>query len=360
MTKGLYLHIPFCERKCNYCDFYSGAFSDETKQRYIDKLTEEIEKWGRLNSCPIDTIYFGGGTPSLLSPSQLEQILSSVRTSFNIQKNAEITAEVNPADNPDFISAAARLGINRLSLGIESSNDSELKLLGRRHTFADAVKTVDYAQKCGITNISGDLMLGLPDSTVASFDKSISDILSLSLNHISAYILKLEKNTLFYKNRVAVPDDDEVAEQYLHMCNVLKQNDYGHYEISNFAKDGYQSRHNNKYWMCREYIGIGPAAHSFFEGKRFYYPRNIKGFINDPKTVADGDGGDSEEFIMLALRLSRGLIFEEYEARFGKLPQKIIKRASLLSGLCTVDDKAIRLTDRGMLLSNSIITEVLK
>ncbi len=360
MTKGLYLHIPFCERKCSYCDFYSGSFSEEIRERYVNKLIEEITKWGRLNTCPIDTVYLGGGTPSLLEPSLLERILGAVRMSFKVTDEAEITCEVNPADSADFISAAATLGVNRLSIGIQSSSDNELKMLGRRHSFADAVNTAELARKYGISNISGDLMLGLPQSSVATLDKSLGDILALELKHISVYILKLEENTPLYKNGTLLPDDDEVSEQYLYMCEALKAFGYEHYEISNFAKSGYQSRHNNKYWMCQEYIGIGPSAHSFFEGKRFYYPRDIKGFINAPKTVADGDGGDSEEFIMLALRLSRGLIFEEYEARFGKLPQKIIKRASLLSGLCTVDDKAIRLTDRGMLLSNSIIAEVLK
>ncbi len=360
MTDSLYIHIPFCESKCSYCDFYSGSFSLYTKERYIDSLIKEIEKWGRLNTCPIDTVYFGGGTPSLLTDLQLERIITAIRENFEVIRSAEITCEVNPGDRHGFLDAAVKNGVNRISVGIQSSSDNELKILGRRHSCKDAVNTVEYAKKCGIDNISGDLMIGLPNSSIKTLDKSIKDILSLDLKHISAYILKIESGTPFYKNQIVLPDDDEVAEQYLYMCNAFRKAGYQHYEISNFALDGYESRHNNKYWLSKEYIGIGAAAHSFFGGKRFYYPRDIKAFTENPKIIDDGIGGDAEEFIMLALRLSRGLVFSEYESRFGPLPEGIIKKAKLFKELCIVDDSSVRLTDRGMLLSNSIITEVLK
>lgn len=360
MTKGLYLHIPFCERKCNYCDFYSGSFTDKLRARYVDKLCREIEKWGRLNTCPIDTIYFGGGTPSLLTPAQLEEILSAVFKSFKVLDTAEITCETNPGDDFAFLEAAARLGVNRISLGVQSSSEKELQMLGRRHSFADVVKTVSFIKKLGISNISTDIMIGLPDSSTDSLDKSIKDILSLDVMHISSYILKIEDDTPFGKSRIALPDDDAVADQYLYMSKAFTDAGYEHYEISNFAKAGYESRHNNKYWNSDEYIGIGPAAHSFFGGKRLFYPRDIMTFIEGCEPVFDGAGGDKEEYVMLRLRLSKGLVFSEYEKRFGKLPTALIKKAGLYKGLCIVDDNSIHLTDEGMLVSNNIIAELIE
>lgn len=360
LTKGLYLHIPFCQWKCNYCDFYSGSFTATDRQRYVDKLCNEIEKWGRLNTCPIDTIYFGGGTPSLLSPSQLKQIIGSVKRHFNVLPDAEITCEVNPGDDNGFIKAAAAVGVNRISVGVQSTNDSELHLLGRRHSFSDAVNTVEYAKDCGIKNISADIMIGLPESDIYSLDKSINSILSLGVQHVSSYILKVEEDTPFGKMNIALPDDDSVADQYLYMSKAFKAAGYEHYEISNFAKEGFQSRHNNKYWRCDEYIGIGPSAHSFINGRRMYYPRDIKAFLDGISPIDDGVGGDAEEYIMLSLRLSRGLVFSEYERKYGDLPARFISKAKHYKGLCTVDSKSISLTDEGMLVSNNIITELIE
>ena len=360
MTKGLYIHIPFCERKCNYCDFYSGSYSADTKARYVEKLCDEIRKWGRLNTCPIDTIYFGGGTPSLLSPAELTKIITEIRSFFTVTADAEITCEVNPGDDVDFIKTAAELGVNRISTGIQSSDEKELTLLGRRHSFCDAINTVTAAKNVGITNISVDIMIGLPNSSTESLQKTLKDILSLDVPHISSYILKIEEGTPFYKNGITLPDEDEVADQYLFMSDSLKSAGYEHYEISNFAKSGFQSRHNNKYWNSEEYIGIGPAAHSFFEGKRFYYPRSIESFMNTPRTVDDGTGGDAQEYVMLALRLSKGLSIKEFENKFGRLPNKFINRVRSFKGFCTVDGENIRLTDEGMLLSNAIISELIE
>ncbi len=356
---GLYIHIPFCKKKCNYCNFYSDNFTYSVRQRYVDKLCEEIEKWGRLNTCPIDTIYLGGGTPSLLSRQQLSQILSCADKNFILGSDTEITCEVNP-DDKDFIVYAAKLGINRISIGVQSSDDKELELLGRRHSFEDAKDAVKTAKKNGVNNVSADIMIGLPESSINTVSKSLADIISMGVEHISAYILKVEDNTPFGKAGVQLPDDDRVADQYLFVCRALENAGYEHYEISNFAKPGYQSRHNNKYWNCEEYIGIGPSAHSFFGGKRFYYPDSLEAFLNTPVTVDDGVGGQAEEYIMLCLRLSKGLVFSEFESRFGKLPSKLIKKAGLLKGLCIVDDKSIRLTDQGMLVSNNIITELVE
>ncbi len=358
---GIYIHIPFCDKKCNYCGFYSGAFSSDTKRVFVERLCEEITKWGALTARPIDTLYIGGGTPSLLSFEELELILSAVKKNFLILPDTEITVEANPSDL-DFIPAARKAGVNRISFGIQSANDDELKLLGRRHNFDMAKKAVSLAREVGFKNISADIMLGLPNSSISTLKKSIDEILALGTEHISAYILKIEENTPFYKMPLTLPDEDGTADQYLYLCERMKEAGYGHYEISNFAKEGYESRHNNRYWKDLEYIGIGPSAHSFFEGKRFYYPRDIKAFMTDPKTIADGDGGDYCEFIMLSLRLSRGLVFSEFRERFNSdLPDSVIKKARLLEkgGLCRVDDIRIFLTDKGMLVSNSIISELL-
>ncbi len=360
LTKALYIHIPFCLKKCSYCDFYSGSFNDEIRAEYIVKLTEEIKKWGRLNTCPIDTVYFGGGTPSLLTPREFETLMTAVRSSFIISDNAEITTEVNPGDNFDFLRAAYSLGVNRISLGMQSADDDELKMLGRRHTYSDVVQTVSFIKKLGISNISADIMIGLPYSSVTSLKNSIDGVLSLEVPHISSYILKLEDGTPMAQIGVKLPDDDNVADQYLYMSSELTNAGFSHYEISNFAVSGFESRHNTKYWLCEEYLGIGPGAHSFYNSKRFFYPRSIKDFINDAKPIYDGIGGDKTEYIMLALRLSRGLKFSEFEERFGKLSQKFIDRAKMLRELCVIDDKHIHLTDKGMLLSNSVITNLLE
>lgn len=361
-TLGLYIHIPFCEKKCNYCDFYSGVQNPDIKNRYIIKLCEGIKKWGGLTARPIDTLYIGGGTPSLLNESELNAIINSVKDNFNLLPDAEITCEVNPGDKTEeFLRFAKKLGVNRISLGVQSAIDSELKTLGRRHSFNDAVSAVKTAKDIGFTNISVDIMIGLPDSSEASLQKSIDGILALETQHISAYILKVEEATPFAKMEINLPDDDGIADQYLQMCKCFKAAGYEHYEISNFAKVGFQSRHNNRYWNDEEYIGIGPAAHSFFEGKRFYYPKDILGFIADADTVYDGEGGSREEFIMLALRLSKGLVFSEYENRFGeKISNELIKKASILAkqGLCICDSEHISLADEGMLVSNTIIGEL--
>ena len=365
MTKpiGVYIHIPFCEKKCNYCDFYSVCPEENIRQGYIERLCEEMEKWGALTARPIDTLYIGGGTPSLLTPKELEMIFSAVKKSFILADDAEITCEVNPADNIlEFLSTAKRLGVNRISIGVQSADDHELEILGRRHSFSDAVNSVDIARSIGFKNISADLMLGLPDSNILTLQKSIDALLDLNVEHISAYILKIEEGTPFSAMPLNIPDDDGIADQYLSLCKSLKSRGFLHYEISNFAKEGFQSRHNNKYWLCEEYIGIGPAAHSFFGGKRFFYERDLNSFLKKPKITEDGEGGSAEEFIMLSLRLKRGLVFRELERRFNITfcaeTMTTIKNLEK-NGLCTVTDTSVSLTDEGMLVSNSVINIIL-
>ncbi len=359
---GLYLHIPFCKSKCNYCDFYSSKQDGESINRYISALVSEIRKWGGQTARPINTVYIGGGTPSLLNEEQLNQVLKAVYSSFTVSDCAEITVEINPDDNIGaFLLYAKNCGVNRVSIGIQSANDNELKLLGRRHDFQSAKDAVETAKKLGFDNISVDIMLGLPNSNAESLQKSIDAVLALDVPHISAYILKVEEGTPFYCNKITLPNSDEVADQYLQLCKALEDKGYSHYEISNFAKEKYQSRHNNKYWTSEEYIGIGPSAHSFFEGKRFYYPKNTEKFISNRETIFDGLGGDEAEFIMLALRLKKGLVFSEYEAKFNKKINEKVKNKALFfakAGLLTIDNNSISLTDEGMLVSNTIINEL--
>lgn len=357
---GLYIHIPFCEKKCNYCDFYSAFYNKDTLGVYLTALKGEIKKWGGQTDRPIDTIYIGGGTPSLLG-EEIISLACCIRENFNVLENAEFTVEVNPSSSGEFLTFAKSAGVNRLSIGVQSGSDETLKILGRTHTATEAALTVKKARSLGFDNISLDLMIALPGSDNQTLEKDIDFILSQNPEHISSYILKIEQNTVFSKkyDTLNLPDEEAAAEQYLFMCRKLQNNGYNHYEISNFAKENYESRHNLKYWICDDYIGIGPAAHSCFEGKRFYYPRDLKGFIQNPQTVFDGDSGSKEETLMLALRLSRGVDLSKI---YNEIPQSIKDKINLFekAGYIKANLPHISLTDSGMLVSNSIITELLE
>ncbi len=361
---GLYIHIPFCKSKCPYCDFFSECKSDIDYERYTCILIDKIKYWGKKNDLPVSSIYFGGGTPSIIGAERLCRILNAVKSSFIITENAEITAEINPdtGKSIDF-EVMQKSGFNRISVGIQSAVTKELKALGRIHSAEDAKLTVNRAKKSGINNISLDLMLGIPYQTIDSLKKSIEFCSECGVTHISSYILKIEKDTKFYslKDKLPLPNDDQQAELYLYAVNLLESLGYKQYEISNFAKDGFESRHNINYWNCGEYIGIGLSAHSFFKGKRFYYSNSITDFENDI-TVFDCEGGNEEEFIMLSLRLKKGLIFNEYQKRFGKVISeyfldKVKKYCEL--GYMEADDKSVHFTSKGFLVSNTILSELI-
>lgn len=363
---GLYLHIPFCGKKCNYCDFFSTFATENSLNEYTEGLIKSINKWGgNLKNRPIDTIYLGGGTPSLLA-HRLPLLLDAVRNNFNVLPNAEITLELNPTGNVEQILGYAKdAGINRLSIGAQSGIDSELKILGRTHTAGDTENTVSLARAMGFDNISLDIMLGLPDSSEESLAKSLDFITGLSPEHISAYLLKIEEKTVFYRKQreLNLPDDDAQAEQYLYMCRYLEEKGYEHYEISNFSKNGNLSRHNIKYWLGDDYLGLGPSAHSALDGKRFYYPKSICEFINGNTPVNDGDCGGKEEYIMLRLRLEEGINPKSFSEKFGEnLPKEFFDRCALFAKaeLIKMSETKISLTNNGMLLSNSIITELLE
>ena len=358
---GLYVHAPFCKGKCRYCDFYSFSADGEQIDSYVKRVKEEIIKWGVRVVRPIDTLYLGGGTPTLLGGENIREIIKTADSAFGIKSGAEITLECNPGDDlKETLKTAFEAGVNRLSIGVQSACDETLKILGRRHTAADAAKTVSLAREIGFANISLDLMLGLPNSSGQKLKDSIDFILSLNPEHVSVYMLKLEEGTPFYDNPPLLPDEDEVSAEYLFSCSYLKEQGFLQYEISNFCKEGFHSRHNKNYWLCGEYLGIGPSAHSFLNGRRFYYPCDIKAFLSGCETIPDGTGGTAEEYIMLGLRTSDGLSFEKmkvYGINIDKLKEKA--KPFEKGGLLYIDDKGIRLKEEGYLLSNAVIGELI-
>ena len=364
---GSYIHIPFCVRKCAYCDFYSMPLKGELADKYVSKIINELDRWGGILGCPpADTLYFGGGTPSLLKTEQIAAIIDKSKELFSL-KNAEITMEVNPAENLNrYFTAVAAAGVNRLSIGLQSANEKELALLSRRHSVNDVVTCVNDARAAGISNISIDIMLGIPGQTKESLKRTIDFVLERNPQHISAYLLSLEEGTPLYKNRqlLNIPNDDEAGELYLYACELLKSAGFKRYEISNFAKDGMISRHNTKYWQGADYLGLGPAAHSFINGKRFYYNRDINAYLNNPEEIQDGEGGTAEERLMLQLRLSEGLDLNKLAEEFlNKIDQnkinRLAKKAEFFAknGLVIFKNNVISLTDEGALVSNAIIAD---
>ncbi len=361
---GIYVHIPFCDAKCPYCDFYSMRGSEERMDAYTDALVSSLKQWSQTLRRPADTLYFGGGTPSLLGARRLARILRAAREDFFLEQ-AEITVEANPSREMDeLFSSLAQSGVNRLSIGLQSANEEELRLLGRRHTAAQALDAVRAAQRAGIRNISLDLMIGIAGQTCDSLRRSIDFCAQLEVTHLSAYLLKIEEGTAYAKRReeLCLPNEDEAADWYLMACEEMKRAGYEQYEISNFAKPGFQSRHNLKYWHCEEYLGIGPAAHSFVDGRRFFYPRSLRSFLSGEPPVQDGTGGDAEEYAMLCLRLCEGLTEQGYRSRFGRpIPQQYRRWAQPFcrAGLVVCDDTGIRLTPRGFLVSNALLASLL-
>ena len=360
---GLYIHIPFCVKKCGYCDFYSVVGDDMLMDAYTSAVISALSEH---KGCFVaDTVYFGGGTPSVLGGKRISLILNAAREFLT--PDAEITVEVNPGDNlNEFFAICAESGVNRVSIGLQSADDSELKRLTRRHSSSDVSEAVRLARINGIDNISLDIMLATEGQTKETIARSIGFCADLQVNHISAYMLKIEENTPFYKKKATmnIPDENAAAEMYLFACDRLESRGYKQYEISNFAKPGYKSRHNMKYWNSEEYVGIGPSAHSYFDQKRFYYERDIHAFIKGVQPIFDSMGGDFEEYAMLRLRLCDGVTRSECESLFADGKARF--ESMLLSakkyeqaGLCHADDERIALNKNGFLLSNMIISDLI-
>ncbi|MEG2396796.1 MAG: radical SAM family heme chaperone HemW [Oscillospiraceae bacterium] len=361
---GLYLHIPFCNSKCPYCDFYSFCGNESQKENYTNALLREIDKFSDKIVCKADTLYIGGGTPSTLPAKNLLSLVNKAKERF-LESDAEITIECNPFSLPaDFFENLKSVSVNRISLGMQSSDNTERKLLGRRATNDEVKSAVINAKKAGISNISLDVMLGVPRQTMESLKQTLDFCISLDIPHISCYILKLEENTPFFKiqETLDLPNEDTVCDMYLFMCDYLNSHGIFQYEISNFAKKGYESRHNLKYWNLEPYLGLGPSAHSFIDGKRFYFERDIDKFISGCEPVFDCIGGDFEEFVMLSLRLKEGLTEKKTFDRFlYKIPKEIYEKANIYekNGYLTSDANGIYLTEKGFLISNSIISDLI-
>ncbi len=352
--------MPFCVKKCDYCDFYSTC-NLELRDAYVDELCRRLSKL-KLTA---DTLYLGGGTPSLLSGEHIAKIVN--RTRQLLTPDCEITVELNPGDRlADLLERIADCGVNRISLGMQSHNNAELTRLTRRHTAKDVDDAINFAHRAGISNISLDVMLGIETQTMSSLRETLEFCINSGATHISAYMLKIEEGTPFAAraDELNIPDEDRVADMYLNASRLLTANGFEHYEISNFAKSGKRSRHNMKYWNCDSYIGIGPAAHSFYNGERFYYPRDIVSFINGCEAVSDGAGGDFEEYAMLRLRLSDGLVYNDALARYPSSEERLrelIKKADRLEApeLLICGEDRLALTPKGFLLSNALLAELL-
>ena len=364
---GIYIHVPFCRGKCPYCDFYS--LTELKSGAYVSAVCDELAARRRIaefvpaeGEIKADTVYFGGGTPSLLSPAEVGRIMSAVKTAFPVKEKAEITLEANPSlPNPgEYFSEIAACGINRVSLGLQSAVDSERKALGRRAGIKEVNGCIAALRQSGIKNISLDLMLGIPGQTAESLKTSLDFVLSCGVPHISVYMLKIEPNTYFYKNlsKLDLPDEDSVADMYLQTAEYLTAEGFEHYEISNFALPGMRSRHNSGYWTGADYIGIGPAAHSCYEGKRFYFTRSLDDFINGKAAVYDGEAGGADEYIMLGLRTADGIDMDFVSEKYGGDREKIFSYTAALqkNGLARTEGGRLSLTARGYLVSNSVIS----
>ena len=290
--------------------------------------------------------------------------MESLYNNFNI-KNPEVTLEINPTSSKELdFKSLLKSNINRLSIGLQSANNNELKLLGRQHSCIDAKNTVLSAQNSGFKNISLDLMIAIPEQNQASLKQSINFCKELNVQHISAYLLKIEKGTPFFinKNTLNLKDDDAQSDLYLYACHQLESAGFLQYEISNFSKPGKESKHNLKYWNCKEYLGLGPGAHSFIDNKRFYYEPSLKDFLFNPSIIDNGSGGDIEEYCMLRLRLNKGLSNEDFKRRFNiDLPEKVVKNAAQYEkyGLLKISDNTIKFTKAGFLVSNELICKII-
>ena len=372
---GIYIHVPFCRSKCYYCDFCSKTrATDEQIGRYVDALCAEIKFISERikdsgNELPIaDTVYFGGGTPTLLDPKSFERALRSVSDSFGICDSAEITAEANPKTaDLHKLCDMRNLGINRLSIGMQSVHGAELRALGRAHSFEDFCAVYKDARRAGFDNVSADLMYGIPDQTSESFEVSVKTLADMSPEHISSYCLTVEEGTTFdrCRHKLNLPDEDAVADMYSMMSDTLSKQGYGKYEISNFAHKGYESRHNIKYWRLDDYIGFGSAAHSYFDGVRFAHTRDIESYISGENTYCEVCSIQRREamneYVMLGMRLADGINISDFEARFGENFENCFgaKLKKYAPEHVYMDKNVCRLTPKGMFVSNFILSDVL-
>lgn len=371
---GLYIHVPFCMKKCAYCDFYSVEETEKCSA-YVDALITQIKSFkGAGKSYLVDSIYIGGGTPSVLSGEDMQRILAAIASSFRIADEAEITMEANPGTlDAVKLSAYHEAGINRLSLGLQSADDKELKTLSRIHTRAEFESSFLLARLEGFENINVDVMYALPGQTEETLMNTLDYVMALEPEHISFYGLKIEPNTPFGTDpavAAAVPGEDKQYEMYLAAAKKMEDAGYMQYEISNFAKLGAECRHNLKYWKCEEYLGFGPGAYSFFGGRMFSYVKDINLFMAMPAGSAalfDENELPSEkelatQYVMLGFRLKKGIDTAEYSKRFDDdfdVRYKEKMKPFLIKKYILKTKTGYRLSKRGMLISNYILSEIL-
>lgn len=371
---GIYVHIPFCKSKCYYCDFASFADKDELIDRYVKAVKSEIYH-RQSEEYIIKTIYIGGGTPSYISEKYIEEILAMIENCFLVSNDAEITIEVNPGTvNKSKLSAYMNSGINRLSVGLQSANNELLKKIGRIHSLEDYEKTINLAQKVGFKNINTDIIIGLPDQTIYDVENAINKVVSLGINHISIYSLIVEENTkmeqMLNSKKYSLPDEEMERYMYWFAKRKLEDEGFNHYEISNFAKEGMQSKHNMDCWNQKEYLGFGSAAASYENKVRYKnieavnsYIKNIEENsleknlrIEEKQTEID----EMNEFMILGLRKIKGVDVIRFKNKFLKSPFKVYKeklKKLFDEGLIFVAPNVIRLTDKGLDLANIVWEE---
>lgn len=365
---GIYIHIPFCNSICSYCDFYSGATNNQSlKDSYTKAVLFAMENqpFGRLK---VDTIYLGGGTPTVLGAENLSAIIEKAASCFSLSADTEITLEANPESTTKPLLASLKsAGYTRISFGVQSSIDKELRVLGRAHSPLEARQAILEAERQGFKHISADLMLNIPYQTMASLEKSISFLTALPLDHISAYMLIVEPETPLASSPHMdfCPDPDTQSDIYLKTIELLGEFGFNQYEISNFAKKGGKSLHNLKYWQSKPYLGIGPSAHSYVNGERFAFSSSTDDFVASKNvwqdTISAGKGGDWEEYAMLRLRLNPGLSLSVLEKEFGTDTTHIRQRLEpmIKQGYATLKNNYITFTPKGFLISNYLTGELL-
>ncbi|MCR2803204.1 radical SAM family heme chaperone HemW [Paenibacillus soyae] len=373
--KALYIHIPFCTNKCHYCDFTSYVLKGQPVDQYLDALEEEMRRTvSALAPERIETVFVGGGTPTVLTPPQMERFLKSVFEHFPIAEGAEFTMEANPGTtDPEKLAAMKEGGVNRISFGVQSFDNGLLERIGRIHNVDDVYRSLENARKAGFDNLSIDLMFGLPGQTLELLSDSVERAMALGLPHYSLYSLKVEENTLFHKlyerNELPLPAEEEELRMFLLLMEKLKAGGYRHYEISNFAKPGFESRHNSTYWRNEPYYGLGAGAHGYAKGVRHVNIKGVQPYIDAnkerlPRLESYDIPADEamEDFMMVGLRLLEGVQSSRFaaqfpghrlEERYGAVIDKQI-RDGLLERIEQNGDIIYRLTDRGVLLGNEV------
>lgn len=376
---GLYIHIPFCKQKCYYCDFVSYAKNEKFFERYIEALLEEMNNFFDNNDIEIKTIYIGGGTPSIIDAKYIEKIMNFFKEKDLLKKTKEITIEVNPGTvDEEKIKCYKKAGINRLSIGLQSTDDNMLKKIGRIHCYKDFLNTYKFAKEAGFDNINVDIMIGLPKQKISDVKNTLEKIINLEPEppkHISVYSLIVEENTpiekMINEGTLELPNEENERNMYWYVKNFLELNGYNHYEISNFAKDGYESIHNSDCWKQKEYIGFGVAAHSFIDDVRFgntsnldEYLRNCENKDFENNRIIDEIEKDlfskEQEFMLVGLRMIDGVSIQEFKNKFGENPIFVFKSelSKLVEdGLLMVDFDRIKLTNRGLDLANLVWEE---